>query len=146
MREAPNLSESDRESYYLEVLGDAHDEEPYLYVPLFWARSRFPQLPEGDRVLLAESTLLRLIDGGLIHIFNSGSDIPLNGSRAREVVLRRGWADAPGPEYSFATTPLGASVANDIPQEVWDRLYVAIRRPELRSIEGARKPQRQSPD
>jgi hypothetical protein len=44
----------------LEILGDAAGERPFPYVPLFWARTCFPDATEEARRTLARSTLIRL--------------------------------------------------------------------------------------
>jgi hypothetical protein len=118
------FTEEERRSFYLETLGDADDEGPMLHEPFWWARTRFPDATDAQRTDLAESVLVELLDKGLIEVFELDSQEPLSIEHALEVVRGDTWrTNPPDPTYEFATTPLGKAAADDVPNEVWARLW-----------------------
>lgn len=118
------FSEEERHTFYLEMLGDADDEQPFLYEALFAARTRFPQAPDKSRTELARLTLLRLFDEGLIDLFDAAMHtVPLDRGLARQILAEASWENEPGPWYEFGTTEAGTAAANDVPPETWQSIY-----------------------
>lgn len=123
------FSDAERRSFYLETLGDAHDEGPMLHEPYWWANTRFPDRSVEARLELAATTLLSLLDDGLIELFPLNSEQPLDPGTARELILSDTWRTIPVAEiYEFATTTHGAAAADAVPKDVWAGLWKEPRR------------------
>jgi hypothetical protein len=123
MEDSP-FTEDDRRSFYLETLGDADDEGPMLHEPYWWARTRFPDATDAQNAALAESVLVELLQGGLIEVFEMDSQEPLRTEQALQVVRGNTWRTIPpDPIFEFATTPLGKATADDVPKDVWAKLW-----------------------
>ena len=118
------FTEEERWSFYLETLGDADDEGPMLHEPYWWTRTRFPDATDADRADLAESVLAELLGKGLIEVFEMDGQEPLSTEQALQVVRGDTWrTNPPHPVYEFATTPLGKAAADDVPEDVWAKLW-----------------------
>jgi hypothetical protein len=96
------FTEDEQHTFYLEILGDAQDQDPFLYEPLFCSRTRFPKAPEGARRALARTTLLRLFEESFIDLFEMEADVPIDRRDARAILDAAPWESNTGPEHVFA--------------------------------------------
>jgi hypothetical protein len=97
-------------AYKWEVLGDAVDEDwQGLWEPLWWARTRFPDLSPTEREALAERVLRELLSEGLIHFVSAGpwpghrlrDTVPLDSSAAVSAISGTSWRTLPLEDASI---------------------------------------------
>jgi hypothetical protein len=117
------FTDDERELFYYETLSEVRVDDVMLHEPLWTLNGRYPTAPGSAREELAESTLLKLLDGGFIAVFRPGSQEPLSRDEARAVVAGSSWRTVPvSAVFDLVITPEGKLAHDRVPESTWDRV------------------------
>lgn len=120
-----SFSSDQRELFYYETLSEIRSERGsmMLHEPLWTLNGRYPNSTVQDREALAESTLLRLLDEGLIVVIRSGTQA-LDPAEAQSLIRGHAWRTVPvAREFDLVITPSGEAALDRVPDDTWDRVF-----------------------